>query len=520
MRRDYKPIIIFLLALTFLSGCKKDQSGSVSGKEIVNEKNNETNENNLSNNKDEVEENIKNEDKVDDIEKEKSFSKNIKKNIPKNDVNLKQVDGATIGSLSSLIEDRQVWNDFVDEEFLDSAKKYQIGIHIPRILLDSEDAKVVNDEIDNLVENIKDTYQINKANMENGETGITSTFSVYQDDNVLSLMIENYDIWDGEFTNFHVYNFSLPEGKLISDEELMKKFGTEEDNILTMVENSLIDHQNLVTKIYSRDVTDLSYTTNPDNLTGLILNDLWDNYDSRNQQIYIDETGRPNFVFSSNESVDYGLGPLDLELRADKYDDELISDEYLRMARGLGIDLNDESNKVFVIYLGGANDEENLKKSMSKLQTWSNVFLDSEEPSMLVAIKQSEVGNIPYLIGEELYLVIPKYKNASISLSELEITEDGKLTEVDNPYLDTNSCSGTTLICQNISDLGPNGKITIRYRDEVVEFSPQLSLKDGSLVVQDGVIDGKDILDWDEEEQEGYYSYIIFERIKYLMGVG
>ena len=190
------------------------------------------------------------------------------------------------------------------------------------------------------------------------------------------------------------------------------------------------------------------------------------------------------------------------------------------MARGLGIDLNDESNKAFLIYLGGANDEENLKKSMSKLQTWSNVFLDSEEPSMLVAIKQSEVGNIPYLIGEELYLVIPKYKNASISLSELEITEDGKLTEVDNPYLDINSCSGTTLICQNISDLGPNGKITIRYRDEVVEFSPQLSLKDGSIILPEGLINGENILDWDEEVQDGYYSYIIFERIKYLMGVG
>lgn len=76
------------------------------------------------------------------------------------------------------------------------------------------------------------------------------------------------------------------------------------------------------------------------------------------------------------------------------------------------------------------------------------------------------------------------------------------------------------MICQNISDLGPNGKITIRYRDEVVEFSPELSLKDGSLIVPDGVIDGKDILDWEEEVQDGYYSYIIFERIKFLMGVG
>lgn len=503
MKSNLEILIAFMLAITVFSGCQKDDDLENDNKELLENVKKENKENN---------ENLLKDSKSQSIENKETDSKLAQK--------LDRVPGATMGSLSSFVEDRQVWNDFVDEEFLDSAKKYQIGIHIPRILLDSEDAKVVNDEIDNLVENIKDTYQINKANMENGETGITSTFSVYQDDNVLSLMIENYDIWDGEFTNFHVYNFSLPEGKLISDEELMKNFGVEKDNILTMVENSLIDHQNLVTKIYSGDVTDLSYTTIPDNLTGLILNDLWDNYDSRNRQIYIDETGRPNFVFVNFESVDYGLGPLDLELKADKYDDELISDEYLRMARGLGIDPNDENNKAFVIYLGGANDEENLKKSMYKLQTWSNVFMDSEDPSMLVAIKQSEGGDMPYLIGEDCYLVIPKYKNASVSLKELEITEDGKLADVDNSYLDTNSCSGTTLICQNISDLGPNGKITIRYRDEVLEFSPELSLKDGSLVVPDGVIDGKDILDWEEEVQDGYYSYIIFERIKFLMGVG
>ena len=190
------------------------------------------------------------------------------------------------------------------------------------------------------------------------------------------------------------------------------------------------------------------------------------------------------------------------------------------MARGLGIDPNEEINKAFLIYLGGCFDEESLKKSMSKLQTYSNVFLNSEDPNMLVAIKQSEGGDMPYLIGEECYLVIPKYKNASISLKELEITEDGKLEEVDNPYLDNNACSGTTFICQNISDIGPNGKITIRYRDEIIEFSPQLSLKDGSVILPEGIINGGDILDWDKEVQEGYYSYIIFERIKNLMGVG
>ena len=287
-----------------------------------------------------------------------------------------------------------------------------------------------------------------------------------------------------------------------------------------MVENSLIYEQDLVTKIYCKDVTDLSYTSNPSNLTGLILNDLWDNYDLKSYHIFIDEVGRPNFVFVNFESADQGLSPLVLKLRADTFEEDLISDEYLRMARGLGIETNEETNKAFVIYLGGCFDEESLKKSMSKLQTWSNIFTDSEDPNMLVAIKQSEGGNMPYLIGEECYLVIPKYKNASVSLKELEITEDGKLKEVDNPYLDSNACSGTTLICQNISDISPNGKITIRYRDEVVEFSPQLSLKDGVVILPEGIINVEEILDWDKEVQDGYDSYIIFERIKYLMGVG
>ena len=157
---------------------------------------------------------------------------------------------------------------------------------------------------------------------------------------------------------------------------------------------------------------------------------------------------------------------------------------------------------------------------MEKLQTWSNVFLNSEDPNMLVAIKQSEGGDMPYLIGEQCYLLIPKYKNASVSLKELEITQDGKLKAVENPYLDFNACSGNTLICQNISDLGPNGKITIRYRDDVIEFSPQLSGKDGSVILTDGILNGENIIDWKSEVQDGFYSYIIFERIKNLMGVG
>ena len=103
-------------------------------------------------------------------------------------------------------------------------------------------------------------------------------------------------------------------------------------------------------------------------------------------------------------------------------------------------------------------------------------------------------------------------------LKELELSDDGKLKDVDNYYLDENATAGTTLIVQNISDIAPNGKITLRYRDDVLEFSPSISLKDGSLMLPDQVRDADDILDWDNLAEEEGYSPDLIETFQSLMG--
>ena len=504
MKKSFNFLGILFITAVFLVGCQGQKDFSEG------EKDNVAHENPVK-------------EKVDKEKKDKeNIAEKDSNEISSNQIeNLKPIKGAKIGSLSSYVEDREVWDDLFAKRFLDSAERYGLGIHVPRILMDSSDAKIANKEIDSLVEKIKNTYEDNKDNMEGSDIGIRASFSVYQDENILSVMIENYDIWNGESTNYLVYNFSLPDGNFIDDYEVMKNFGLDKDQVLGIVENSLREYRDLFTKIYCRDITDLSYTSNPSNLTGLILNDLWDNYDSKNGQIYINEVGIPNFVFTGFESADKGQAPLILKLRLEKFEDNPISDQYLRIARELGIDPNDENHKAFILYLGGAYDDQSLKDSLGKLQAYLDAFYnDFEEPNMLVAIKQSEGGDMPYLNGQDCYLVIPKYKNASVSLKELEITEDGKLKEVENPYLDNNACSGTTFICQNISDIGPNGKITIRYRDDVLEFSPSISLMDGSLIVPEGVTNAEKILDWDKVVQKGAYPYTIYERMKFIMGVG
>lgn len=434
--------------------------------------------------------------------------------------NLKPVDGAVIGSMSSYVEDREVWKDFVDEKYIDFAKKDDFGIHVPRILLESKDAKVANDEIGGLVKDIKNIYTTFKKAMVDKDIGIYSSFSVYQDENVLSVMVEVSNIWEGEFPIYKVFNFSLPDGKFINDEELMKSMGIEKEEILGMIENSLSDEQSMFTKIYYRDVMDSSYFYNPSNFTGKILKDIWDSYDYKNRQIFIDEVGTPTLVYTQYSSVDMGKMPALLKLKIDRFDKSEISDEYLRMARRLGVDPSDEKYKAFVIYLGSCYDENTLKDPLEKLYAWTSIFSNYEDPNMIISMKDGEVGDRPYLNGEECYLVIPKYKNASVSLKELELSQDGKLKEVENLYLDDLSNSGITFIMQNISDIAPNGKITIRYRDDAFEFSPSISLKDGSLILPDEIIDGEEILDWNSLVNKEIYSQMMFDRIMSIMGVG
>lgn len=497
MKRNFKIFIIMILALALLAGCQKKTTSAEGPRE------------NASNAIEANADNQKNEEGEDS----KKASSKVKDD-------LKPVKGAIIGSMSSYVEDREIWNDFIDEKSKGSAKRDEFGLHLPRILLDSRDAKKANQEIDEIADNLRKIYQSGKGKMEEDETGIYSSFSVYQDHHVLSLMIEIYDTLYDDPPGYFAYNFSLPDGKFIDDYELMNNFGVEKDEILGIIEDSLREEQDWTTMNYNNDVLDYTFIYNQSNSTGLIFKEVWDNFESNENKIYIDEVGKAHFLLSQYPIVNMVPCPVTLELKADRFNRDPISAEYLKMARKLGIDPKDKNHKAFIIHLGAAFDEESLSATLEKLSAWTTIFLNFDDPNMLVSMKQSEGGDMPYLNGEECYLIIPKYRNASVSLKELEISQDGKLKEVPNELLDFNACAGTTFVCQNISDIAPNGRITIRYRDDVIEFSPSISLKDGSLMLPEGVTDAEEILDWKSLAQENIYSPRMFEIMKSIIGKG
>ena len=497
MKKIPKSIIIFMLmAALLLSSCQKPSDTKDTSD--TKEENKETS--------------AKTEDKKDDDNDDSG------KTISKNKETLKYVKGAIYGSASSYVEDREIWTGFVDEKHIEFVSGDGRGMHLPRILLDTDDAKKANKDIDKIEKEIKGLYNRCKKEITDEEVGIYAAFSVYQDEDVLSLMVESYNFWESKNTSYYVYNFSLPDGKYITDAELMKHFGVEEDEILGLIESSLKDEHELEHKLYYMNVFDSSILNAPRSYTGVALNNLWDSYDPDAHHIYIDEVGEPHYIF---KKVEFD-SPLiaDLKLKSNKLSENPISPEYIKMARKLGIDPEDDKYKALIINLGATFDEDSLKKTLQKLDPWENDFNNFEDPSMLLTVKYDDQDENPYLNGQECYLVVPKYKYASVALKELEISGGGKLKEKDNDYMDYIATAGPTFVLQNISEIAPNAKIVIKYRDDIFEFSPTISLDDGSMILPDEIYDAEDVLDWKSLIGEDAYSINFFEILKSMMPKG
>lgn len=512
-----KILLVLTLALLTIFGCKNENASPKESDDAV--KNvNSTEEDTKKSDSDKSGTDESSTDKSDNDKSDINKS-DTDKSVSKTPEALKPVTGALFGSMSTYVEDREIWNDFDDEKHLNYVSKEGQGIHLPRILLNSKDAKEANAEIDEIEERLKNLYFEHEDEMEEDNPGIYAAFSVYQDESVLSVMVETYSFWEGEFPRYSLFNFSIPDGKYIADFELMKNFGVEKEEVLGLVESNLKEKQELITKIYYSGDPAPSFISTPRRFTGAILNELWSTYDATDNQIYINEMGEPYFVFNTQE-YEVPQATMTMKLKSNKFDQNPISDEYIKMARKFGIDPKDEKYKAFIIFLGSAFDEDSLKKTLQKLYPWENMFNDDEDPSMLLALKDDNPDGTHRLNGQECYLVVPKYKNASVALKELELSNEGKLKEVENGYLDYSASAGSTFICQNISEIAPNAKIIIRYRDDIFEFSPSISQKDGSLIVPDEIYNAEGLLDWDGYFDELGFSIDMFDVMKSMVPKG
>lgn len=492
MKKYFKLMTIFLLSLTLiLTACAKDGQKTVpQDKEVKTEEKNET---------------------------QKSS---------KTDEEKATVVGATIGSSkSNYVVDREVWKGRFGDKLDKTGGDPINGLHIPKILLDSPDAEKVNKSMDEIVKDLEDTYKNLKTQVEDEDFfGYYGAFSVYEDDNILSLHVIVQDNWAMRVNANGVYNFSLPDGKLLSDKEVLEMYGIPEEKFLSDMEDSLARKFKLYSAMYDVMYDDTTgelshYTYDYANLEGGTIDALWDEYGSEGNRLYLDEGGNIKFLYT-----EMSLGELESYVTSAELSHNYSTNEYnphyVRMANKLGVDLSDDSKKAFIIYMGQASNENDLPNVLSKLFQWQGAFNEYEDPKLLLNITNDNEDLRDELIGYEYYLLVPKWENTTFKLKELSLGDNGKLNEVENYVLEKICERGTTLVCVNQSEIAPNAKIIMRYRDDVEEFSPMISGKDGSIVVPDCVVDGEKVIDWPKMVEEEMYSYTLFDKILTVMGRG
>lgn len=422
----------------------------------------------------------------------------------------------------NLVVDREIWKEISNQEIKEKASLQISGIHLPKILLHSEDAKKANEEIDDLAEKVKDAYEDSIENAsdlaEDLNKFVSSTYSFYQDDKILSIFIDmTKDPFD-ENEKYKIYNFSLPEGDLIKDTEVLKKLGFNDDQILLAMENTIAND------FYFKKTFEIFYMGNVDFINesqfieGSSLINFWKSYSDNKSSIYLDEAGKPYFVYDQYSSaLDKKLVKVS-KLDSIPYINSEFSSNYFKIANKLGI--KDEKNKGFIIYMGEANDEGSLIKMAKKLFLWQIIYNDYKDPNLLLDLRENPDNKNLDLIGSEFYLFIPKYENSVVSLKELQLDSSGQPKETENDILDKMAVRGPVLICQSPSETAPSAKIKLQYRDDFFEFSPSISGKDGSLILPDEIIDAEKIIDWDRLIESETYSYVLYEKIMKFMHKG
>ncbi len=174
----------------------------------------------------------------------------------------------------------------------------------------------------------------------------------------------------------------------------------------------------------------------------------------------------------------------------------LVSEVYRKIAMDVGIDPEDDSIMAIIAFLGSAYDAESLTQMARVFNLWNEAYLSEAEVKPLFNTRFDEQSGKVYLDGSEVYLLIPRYEMTTATLVPLEFSADFNLVEAADADMRTKQNTGIVIIEQNVSDLFPNAKIILQFGKDYVEFSPYISLKDGSLVLPEEVKDVSRLFSW------------------------
>lgn len=419
---------------------------------------------------------------------------------------------------------------YEDEKGKKTEERQKVVMRFPQINLNSSDAKRFNKSMEEFVKSEYERYQSNVKEEDYWTSSLD--YKYFHNDSILSVVLyhynskiygDDYKLEENDVFYVKTVNFDPNTGNLLKDEEVLNlfKISDYESKILGYIHDFGQDMRSLNDSEDEEIKKDLIYGTSY--IIGSSNTNLWrslyhleqmpsvffdemqeesqdrefwiaDDYDAKNfaPQLYYDTNqmtlnaflklhlpaGRGFFY----QTVDIGdLSPKEPQLNP----------TYEYYAKKLGIDIKDSNSPIAFSALLGYKMDENVVYRLQSIK--ENAKLDFEE---LISVSIDDYGDGESFPGDELFVLIPKYLDTSLSFVHLSLTPNGEeFVNTDSTYV------GNIVLRCNPGDLRGNCEVQINRQDQLVKYQPSISLADGSNTVVDSVQDISHIIEGELPEQ-------------------
>lgn len=320
----------------------------------------------------------------------------------------------------------------------------KLSLEVPEVTLNSNDAKKVNQSIQDLENALISYYQgLEKEEKEYYFASIH--YEAEEIDHVLSLRLM---FLDGNMTGLgeqtFIYNFDTSTGKLLTDKELVEKLtGLEDPDMDVLFEENIRGRAEQSSKYEEALSMNADINGNPDGfrplsigLKDLFLGSSLEAYKRFKPQthffgkeislpdskLFLDKTGGISFIYYQGTSAGAGFFLQTAPFFPYHYPKgRLLNSSFVDLMRKLNRDPEKEECMALIAYLGDATDVDSLLPILQKTTVFSEHFFNYESPTPMLAINHGDdiTGYQENAEFKEFYLIVPKYKNDIIVLESL-----------------------------------------------------------------------------------------------------
>lgn len=369
---------------------------------------------------------------------------------------------------------------------------------LPQLTIDSDDARMYNQAMQEFAQVLIEDYNLESPDPMT--TDLDVRYEAYLNGEVLSIVVESQLGTLNYFGCIKPFNIDIRTGKAIDGFEMLEKFGWAKADVAEQME-ALIQtkYENLYHEGGNALAREYAYLMNVYNwailygyfppvwspmqpyrespLQYLYPEHYLDEYGENSPSVYLDQDGHLVYLVrlfyvgdtgNLQEKMVQDHGVIKAE----------INPSYASFAQKLGLDPNAaEAPLVLSAFLGhlGSEDEAEMLGKLNDI--FAQFGLDKPYLNQ-VLIKEGADDGLA-----EVFLLLPKYEAVMVFLNEAyESNQLGDYRE-----------SPALLDFEPLA-LSENGRLQVIYRDQIIDYPPQVYVIDGQNVVPMGIVDFSDLL--------------------------